>query len=69
METYILYAKKKNGSYDQIGKSCNTHQQARNKIEKLSKNQYTSYLIVRKSKELGDTSVEMGNIEDLDWER
>lgn len=69
MEEYILYAKKKNGSYEQIGKSCNTHQQARKKAERLSINEYMSYLIVRKSKELGDTPVEMGDIEDLEWER
>lgn len=68
METYNLYATKKNGSYELI---CNTQtqQQAKEKAERLSINEYTSYLIIRKSKELGDTPVERGDIEDLIWER
>ena len=68
METYNLYATKKNGSYELIG-NTQTKEQARKKAEKLSTNEYTSYLIIRKSKELGDTPVERGEIEDLEWER
>ncbi len=68
METYNLYATKKGSGYELIG-NIQTQAQARKKAERLSTNEYTSYLIVRKSKELGDTPVEKGNIEDLDKER
>lgn len=68
METYNLYATKKNGSYELIGNTA-TKEQAKNKAKRLSSNEYTSYLIIRKSKELGDTPVERGEIEDLIWER
>ena len=68
MEIYNLYATKKNGSYELIGNTA-TKEQARKKAERLSTNEYTSYLIIRKSKELGDSPVERGEIEDLEWER